>query len=98
VWPQARFIVSRAASRLHDSTSREYLDEFGPVPGTCLDVVATIPYQCQRTVNGQEITIALPALTVPRCNHCGELVFDYDAEQQINRACQLQTQQLVTRL
>lgn len=50
----------------------------------------TIPYQCQRTHNGQSITVVLPALAVPRCEHCGELVFDYEAEQQINRAYQLQ--------
>jgi hypothetical protein len=45
----------------------------------------TIPYQCQRVHNGQSITVTLPNLSVPRCGHCGELVFDYDAEEQINR-------------
>jgi hypothetical protein len=54
---------------------------------------ATIPYQGQRLIDGQPVTVTLVALTVP---HCGELVFDYDADEQINEAFRLQTQGLVT--
>ena len=50
-----------------------------------------MPYECQRLHNGKPITLVLAALAVPRCDNCGELVFDYDAEDQINRAYELQT-------
>jgi hypothetical protein len=51
----------------------------------------TIPYQCQRFDNGQPITVVLSALEVPRCENCGELVFTYDTEDQINRVYRAQT-------
>jgi hypothetical protein len=51
----------------------------------------TIPYQCQRFDNGQPITVVLSALEVPRCGNCGELVFAYDTEEQINHAYRAQT-------
>src|SRR6266478_6401310 len=54
----------------------------------------TIPYQCQRFDNGQPITVVLSALDVPRCGNCGELVFTYDTEEQINRAYHAQTDAL----
>jgi hypothetical protein len=51
---------------------------------------ATIPYQCQRFHNGLPLTVDLPALIVPRCGHCGELVFTYETEEQINVAFRAQ--------
>jgi hypothetical protein len=51
----------------------------------------TIRYECSRSYNGQPITVVLANLVVPRCDNCGELVFDYDAEHQINLAYQAQT-------
>lgn len=54
----------------------------------------TIPYQCERLHNGQPITVVLPALSVPKCGNCGELVFTYDTEEQINRAYRAQTDAL----
>ncbi len=54
----------------------------------------TIPYQCERFHNGRPITVILPALTVPQCANCGELVFTYDTEEQINLAYRLQTDAL----
>lgn len=51
-----------------------------------------ISYECQRLYRGQPITLAISDLAVPKCAHCGELVFDYTAEQQINRAFQEQTE------
>src|SRR5438128_1516500 len=54
----------------------------------------TIPYQCQRRYNGQPITVVLSALDVPRCGNCGELVFTYDTEEQINLAFRAQTDAL----
>jgi hypothetical protein len=47
---------------------------------------ATIPYQCERLHEGQPTTVVLENFSVPRCDNCGELVFDYEAEEQINRA------------
>jgi hypothetical protein len=49
-----------------------------------------VPYQCQRFYQGQPITVVVAELAVPRCAHCGELDFDYEAEEQINRAYQEQ--------
>ena len=51
---------------------------------------ATIAYQCERVYNDQPITVVIPALAVPQCGNCGELVFDYVAEEQINRAFKTQ--------
>ena len=54
----------------------------------------TIPYECQRLHNGQPITLVVPELAVPQCGNCGELDFDYVAEEQINRAYQAQIETL----
>jgi len=51
----------------------------------------TIPYQCERFYNGQPVTVVLSALNVPKCGNCGELVFTYDTEEQINLAYRAQT-------
>jgi hypothetical protein len=51
---------------------------------------AVISYQCQRLHNGQPVSVTISDLAVPKCGHCGELVFDYLAEQQIDRAFQEQ--------
>src|SRR4051794_22622945 len=52
---------------------------------------ATIAYQCERVHNGCPITVVLPSLDVPRCENCGELVFTYETEEQINRGYREQT-------
>lgn len=46
----------------------------------------TIPYCCQRTYYGWVVTMEVPNLAVPRCSNCGELVFDYTADEQIRSA------------
>ena len=48
---------------------------------------ATISYQCERLDNGRPIRVVHANLSVPKCENCGELVFDYDAEEQNNQAC-----------
>src|SRR2546423_538943 len=53
----------------------------------------TIPYQCQLRYKGQPVIIVLPNLAVPRCSNCGELVFDYEADDQINQAFEAQTRE-----
>jgi len=50
-----------------------------------------VSYQCQRLYQGQPIIVSISDLAVPKCGNCGELVFDYLAEQQIDRAFQEQT-------
>jgi hypothetical protein len=50
----------------------------------------TIPYQCERWHNGKPLQLVIPQFAVPRCDNCGELVFDYDAEEQINQALRRQ--------
>jgi len=47
----------------------------------------TMPYQCERMHNGRP----LENLSVPCCGNCGELVFDYEADQQLNRAASRRT-------
>ena len=58
----------------------------------------TIPYQCERLHNQRSITVVLPAFHVPKCGNCGELVFTYYTEDQINLACQAQTSDLDNRV
>ncbi len=43
----------------------------------------TMPYRCQRTHNGRVVTVEIADLVVPRCSNCGELVFDYAADERI---------------
>jgi hypothetical protein len=45
-----------------------------------------VNYQCQRLDHGQADQVIVPDLAVPKCASCGELVFDYLAEDQINTA------------
>jgi hypothetical protein len=46
----------------------------------------TIPYRCQLMHKGQPVNVVVPRLDVPKCGHCGELLFDYEADDQINQA------------
>jgi hypothetical protein len=55
---------------------------------------ATIPYQCELLYKGQPVTVTLPNLAVPKCSNCGELLFDYEADDQINQAFEAQTRAL----
>lgn len=51
---------------------------------------AVISYRCDMTHDGQLYSVTVPELTVPRCGHCGELVFNYPAEEQIRHALRRQ--------
>jgi hypothetical protein len=46
----------------------------------------TMPYLCQRTYDGRVLTVEVPNLAVPHCSNCGEVVFDYAADEQIRAA------------
>jgi hypothetical protein len=54
----------------------------------------TIAYQCQREYRGQPILIAVGNLAVPKCRNCGELVFDYLADEQLKQVYEAQTRAL----
>lgn len=51
----------------------------------------TMPYRCQRTHNGRQVSVEVPNLAVPRCSNCGEVVFDYAADEQIRTAFRTQS-------
>jgi hypothetical protein len=48
--------------------------------------LATIPYKGVRTFEGRDCTVDIPKLAVPQCGNCGEVVFNYAAEEQIIQA------------
>jgi hypothetical protein len=50
--------------------------------------LATIAYRAERLQDGQVIAVDIPELEVPKCANCGELVFNYTAEEQILGAVQ----------
>jgi len=50
----------------------------------------SISYRCDMAHDGQLYSVTVPELTVPRCGHCGELVFNYPAEEQIRNALRSQ--------
>jgi hypothetical protein len=47
---------------------------------------ATIAYRCVRTCQGRDYAVEIPALLVPQCGNCKEVVFNYSAEEQIAKA------------
>jgi len=51
---------------------------------------ATIPYHAERLHEGRLVAVDIPQLVVPRCENCGELVFNYAAEEQILKAVRAQ--------
>ena len=61
-------------------------------PKCCQPTVTrvTMPYRCQCTHNGRVVTVEAPNLAVPRCSNCGEVVFDYAADEQIRAAFRTQ--------
>ena len=49
---------------------------------------ASVPYRAERLHQGCVVTVDIPDLIVPRCENCGELVFNYTTEEQILKAIQ----------
>ena len=47
---------------------------------------STVQHASQVKHDGRLYTVEIPALRVPQCSACGELVFDNDADEQIARA------------
>src|SRR5437764_9314806 len=67
-------------------------DKVRPFPWTCprclLEQVfsTVIPYRAQGRRNGQLVTADIPALKIPKCTNCGELLFTESVDQQIRFA------------
>jgi predicted nucleic-acid-binding Zn-ribbon protein len=51
---------------------------------------AIVAYRAERLHEGRLITVDIPKLGVPQCANCGELVFDYAADDQILEAVKTQ--------
>jgi DNA-binding transcriptional regulator YiaG len=49
-----------------------------------------MPYQIKIRHDNVLHTVDIPALTVPRCGNCGELLFDNDADDQMSAALRAQ--------
>ena len=54
---------------------------------------AMIAYHTERLYEGRLIGVTIPQLKVPKCGNCGELVFNYSADEQILNALKLQAAQ-----
>jgi len=52
--------------------------------------LATIAYQTERLHEGRLVAVEIPDLEVPKCASCGELVFNYTADEQILTAVKAQ--------
>jgi putative zinc finger/helix-turn-helix YgiT family protein len=48
--------------------------------------LATVPYTVQIDHDGRKYNIAIPELIVPRCENCGTIVLDVEADRQISAA------------
>src|SRR4051794_15927542 len=72
-----------------------------PFPWRCTNcrqrevVPQTIPYRIDVKHEGTTHTLDLPALTVPKCRSCGQLLFDDGADEQISIALRQQLRLLL---
>jgi hypothetical protein len=63
-----------------------------PFPWTCPRCLqdrvfpTVIPYRAQGRRNGQLVEVDIPALKIPKCENCGELLFTESVDQQIRSA------------
>src|SRR5205085_1019274 len=48
--------------------------------------LASVPYAVQFDYEGQKVTVSIPLLTLPRCNNCGTIALDEEANRQISAA------------
>jgi putative zinc finger/helix-turn-helix YgiT family protein len=51
---------------------------------------AVVPYRCEMAHDGCMHAVEVSGLSVPRCDHCGELVFNDPAEEQIRQRLRAQ--------
>jgi hypothetical protein len=52
--------------------------------------LATIAYHAERLCDGRLVAVEIPDLEVPKCTNCGELVFNYAADEKIIAAVKAQ--------
>lgn len=52
--------------------------------------LAIVSYRCDAAHDGRLYSVTVPELNVPRCGHCGELVFNYPADEQVRQALRSQ--------
>lgn len=48
--------------------------------------MAVVPYRAESRRDGQMIEVTIPALSIPMCANCGELLFTDKVDEQIQRA------------
>ena len=77
----------------HDSTTNETRKRRDrPFPWRCFNCLkeevypATIPYAADMKYDGRLQHIEVPNLTIPKCRACGEVVFNYEADDQMFEA------------
>ncbi|HYV35045.1 MAG TPA: hypothetical protein VE988_05020 [Gemmataceae bacterium] len=49
-----------------------------------------VAYQTERLHDGRLVAVQIPNLEVPQCGNCGELVFNYPADEQVLAAVKAQ--------
>ncbi|GEM_PF-3344315 len=75
-------------------------DKKRPFPWTCPRCLqqqvhlAVIPYRAERGRGGRLVSVEIPALRVPKCAHCGELLITYDVDDQIRLALDVAANQM----
>lgn len=80
----------------HDSRYERTVDREKPFPWRCLkcrkrDVFpATIPYTTEVNHDGRLYEVRVPALEIPRCRSCAELVFTNRVDEQITAVLRAQ--------
>lgn len=47
---------------------------------------ATVHYRAEGLYEGRPVTAELQGLVVPQCGNCGEMIFNYAADEQIREA------------
>src|SRR5438093_876976 len=63
-----------------------------PFPWRCFKCLkkevypTAMPYQAKISHDGQLHILEIPALVIPKCRACGELDFDYAADEQVRQA------------
>src|SRR6266542_1728982 len=81
---------------MHDSRNEHPVGRDKPFPWRCLKCLkrdvypATVPYTAEVNHDGRLYEVQVPALEIPRCRACGELVFTNRVDEQITDALRAQ--------
>jgi len=80
----------------HDPRNERAIGRDKPFPWRCLKCLkrdvfpATVPYTAEVSHDGRLYKVQVPALEIPRCRSCGELVFTNRVDEQITAALRAQ--------